>query len=121
MYLLHHAMTTLCSAGMRAPMMNDMPVPSMAFWFALVHRETIPASATRVASGRSRAAVNASMVGIIVRISARAVNTEASHTSARDNSKPATTAFFEPTGGRCCLPTNFGLATAPSGATIVAL
>ena len=48
--------------------MNDSPAASIAFWFA---SDTIPASATTVTSGRSWAAMNASMTGSIVLVSAR--------------------------------------------------
>lgn len=48
-------------------MMNDRPAASIAFLFA---SDTIPASATIVTSGRPCAAMNAWIVGIIVRVSA---------------------------------------------------
>ena len=47
--------------------MNDSPAASIAFWFA---SQTIPASATTVTSGRWCAAMNASMTGSMVLVSA---------------------------------------------------
>jgi hypothetical protein len=49
------------------PKMNDSPAASMAFWFA---SEIIPASATTVTSGSRRAAMNFSITGSIVLVSA---------------------------------------------------
>ena len=49
------------------PRMNDRPAASMAFWFA---SEIMPASATTVTSGRWWAAMNFSMTGSIVLVSA---------------------------------------------------
>ena len=49
------------------PRMNDSPAASIAFWFA---SEIMPASATTVTSGRRWAAMNASMTGSIVLVSA---------------------------------------------------
>ena len=50
------------------PRMNDSPAASMAFWFA---SEIMPASATTVTSGSWWAAMNASMTGSMVLVSAR--------------------------------------------------
>ena len=50
------------------PKMNDSPAASMAFWFA---SEIIPASATTVTSGSWWAAMNFSMTGSMVFVSAR--------------------------------------------------
>ena len=50
------------------PRMNDRPAASIAFWFA---SEIIPASATTVTSGRRWAAMNFSMTGSMVLVSAR--------------------------------------------------
>jgi hypothetical protein len=50
------------------PRMNDRPVASIAFWFA---SEIIPASATTVTSGKLWAAMNFSITGSIVLVSAR--------------------------------------------------
>jgi hypothetical protein len=50
------------------PRMNDRPAFSIAFWFAW---EIIPASATTVTSGSRRAAMNFSMTGSMVLVSAR--------------------------------------------------
>ena len=49
------------------PRMNDSPAASIAFWFA---SEIIPASATTVTSGSWWAAMNFSMTGSIVLVSA---------------------------------------------------
>jgi hypothetical protein len=49
------------------PRMNDKPAASMSFWFA---SEIIPASATTVISGSWWAAMNASITGSIVLVSA---------------------------------------------------
>ena len=48
--------------------MNDRPAASICFWFA---SDTIPASATTVTSGSWCAAMNDSITGSIVRVSAR--------------------------------------------------
>jgi hypothetical protein len=50
------------------PRMNDRPAASMAFMFA---SEIMPASATTVTSGNSWAAMNFSMTGSMVLVSAR--------------------------------------------------
>jgi hypothetical protein len=50
------------------PRMNDSPAASMAFMFA---SEIIPASATTVMSGSWWAAMNFSVTGSMVRVSAR--------------------------------------------------
>ena len=47
---------------MRAPRINDRPAASIAFLF---YSDTIPASATTVTSGRSWAAMNDSMTGLL--------------------------------------------------------
>ena len=49
------------------PRMNDRPAASICFWLASL---TIPASATTVTSGSSCAAMNASMTGSMVLVSA---------------------------------------------------
>ena len=49
------------------PRMNDRPAASMAFWFA---SEIMPASATTVTSGSWWAAMNVSMTGSMVFVSA---------------------------------------------------
>jgi hypothetical protein len=55
------------TSGIFMPKMNDKPAASIAFWFA---SEIIPASATTVTSGKSWAAMNFSMTGSIVLVSA---------------------------------------------------
>jgi hypothetical protein len=50
------------------PRMNDSPAASIAFWFA---SEIMPASATTVTSGSRCAAMNFSMTGSMVLVSAR--------------------------------------------------
>jgi len=52
---------------MRMPRMNDRPAASIAFWLA---SEIIPASATTVTPGNRWAAMNFSMTGSIVLVSA---------------------------------------------------
>src|SRR5215471_5263292 len=54
--------------GIFIPKMNESPAASMAFWFASL---IIPASATTVTSGSWWAAMNASITGSIVLVSAR--------------------------------------------------
>ena len=49
------------------PRMNDRPAASIAFWFA---SEIMPASATTVTSGSRWAAMNFSMTGSMVLVSA---------------------------------------------------
>jgi hypothetical protein len=58
---------------MRARRMNDRPAASIAFWFASL---TMPASATTT-SGSWWAAMNASMTGSIVFVSARLPSNQA--------------------------------------------
>src|SRR5215471_17001112 len=54
--------------GIFIPKMNESPAASMAFWFASL---IIPASATTVTSGSWWAAMNTSITGSIVLVSAR--------------------------------------------------
>src|SRR5215472_17549833 len=62
-----HCATAYGTCGMRVPRMNDSPAASICFWLASL---TIPASATTVTSGRSCAAMNDSITGSIVLVSA---------------------------------------------------